>query len=144
MVAFRVRAAPVRFDRLILGAAERAREPRARDRADGQARRASGPSAHLTSIPPIPRSASECWQNYDVQPPGGSPNPERTKPEFCRWDAAFERHTYTEAWVTYLVRKLGDPEEHRNVLGRDPKRSVRTAPRPPDQRSSEADEPAPE
>lgn len=61
-----------------------------------------------------------CWQHFEVRPAGGSPTPERTKPEFCRWDAAFERHTYTEAWVNYLVRKLSDATEHRRILGRDP------------------------
>jgi hypothetical protein len=37
---------------------------------------------------------TRCWQRYDVRPPGSSSNPERTKPEFRRWDAAFERDHY--------------------------------------------------
>lgn len=61
---------------------------------------------------------TSCWRHYGVRPPSGDPRPERTKSDFCRWDQAFERYTYTEAWVKYLVRKLGDADEHLVVLGR--------------------------
>lgn len=63
---------------------------------------------------------TSCWQHYEVRPPRDSQHPERTKPEFCRWNQTFERHVFTQAWVAYLVRKLGDADEHRRVLGRDP------------------------
>lgn len=63
---------------------------------------------------------TKCWQYYEVRPSSDSPTPERTKSDFCRWDAVFERHTYTEAWVSYLARKLADPVVHEAVLGREP------------------------
>jgi Domain of unknown function (DUF3644) len=64
---------------------------------------------------------TRCWQFFEVRPPEGDEHPERTKPQFCRWDSTFKRWVYTEAWVSYLVRKLGDPDLHREALGRDPK-----------------------
>lgn len=61
-----------------------------------------------------------CWEFYGVRPPGGAEHPERSKPEFCRWDDTFKRHVYTEAWVNFLVRKLRDATTHEQVLGRAP------------------------
>jgi hypothetical protein len=61
---------------------------------------------------------TRCWQFFEVRPQANDPNPERTKPQFCRWDAAFERWVYTEAWVAYLIRKLGDEDLHTKILGR--------------------------
>lgn len=63
---------------------------------------------------------TRCWQHYEVRPAGDSATPERTKSDFCRWDAVFQRHTYTEAWIHYLTRKLSDPAEHESALGRPP------------------------
>jgi hypothetical protein len=63
---------------------------------------------------------TRCWQRFEVRPPANSPDPQNTKPQFCRWDQAFERWVYTEAWVDYLVRKLGDDDLHREILRRDP------------------------
>lgn len=62
---------------------------------------------------------TRCWQHFEIRPQEGDPHPEHTKPQFCRWDATFKRWVYTEAWVNYLVRKLGDAELHREILGRD-------------------------
>lgn len=61
---------------------------------------------------------TRCWKHYRVRPESGAPHPERTKPEFCRWDHVFKRYTYTEAWVAYLERKLADKTEYQRVLGR--------------------------
>lgn len=61
-----------------------------------------------------------CWQHYEVRPPAGDRRPERTKADFSRWDSVFRRYTYTEAWVSYLVRKLSSVSEHEAVLGRPP------------------------
>jgi Protein of unknown function (DUF3644) len=63
---------------------------------------------------------TSCWQHFEVRPPERDEHPERTKEQFCRWDSTFKRWVYTEAWVAYLVRKLGDADLHREILGRDP------------------------
>ncbi len=71
---------------------------------------------------------TSCWRHYKVRPARGAAEPQRTKPEFCRWDSTFERYTYTEAWVKYLVRKLSDPVEHRAVLKREPELTEEASP----------------
>lgn len=62
---------------------------------------------------------TKCWQHFKVRPREDDEHPERTKEQFCCWDSTFKRWVYTEAWVAYLVRKLGDADLHREVLGRD-------------------------
>jgi len=52
---------------------------------------------------------TRAWQHYGVRPAAKSSKPEATKPEFCVWDRAFRQYVYTEAWVAYLIRRLGDP-----------------------------------
>jgi hypothetical protein len=50
----------------------------------------------------------------------GSDHPERTKAEFCRYNQIFGQWVYTEAWVSFLVRKLRDSQAYREVLNREP------------------------
>jgi hypothetical protein len=61
---------------------------------------------------------TRAWKAYEARPAAGSPHPERTKPDFCRYNDAFGRYVYMEAWVSYLVRKLASPAEYERVLGR--------------------------
>ena len=61
-----------------------------------------------------------CWKFFEIRPGTGSETPERTKADFCRYNAAFHQYTYTEAWVRFLVRKLKNPEMYREVLRREP------------------------
>jgi hypothetical protein len=61
-----------------------------------------------------------CWKHFEVRPMWGSDHPERTKAEFCRYNQAFGQWVYTEAWVSFLVRKLRDSQTHRDVLKREP------------------------
>jgi Protein of unknown function (DUF3644) len=68
-------------------------------------------------------------RHYEIQPSVGSEHPERTKGEFCRWNAAFGRYVYTEAWVGFLSRRLRDPAEFRLATGTSPV-TIHT-PRPP-------------
>jgi hypothetical protein len=63
---------------------------------------------------------TQCWKHYDVRPPHGSDHPERTKGDFCRYNEAFHEYVYTEAWVKFLVRKLGDADEFEEVIGHRP------------------------
>ncbi|RIQ21054.1 DUF3644 domain-containing protein [Jiangella rhizosphaerae] len=46
------------------------------------------------------------WKRWKVRPPQGADHPERTRSEFCRYNAAFQRYVYTDAWVNFLIRKL--------------------------------------
>jgi hypothetical protein len=62
-----------------------------------------------------------CWKFFEVRPPTGAESPERTKADFCRYNAAFQQYTYTEGWVRFLVRKLKDPNTYREVLRREPR-----------------------
>lgn len=63
--------------------------------------------------------ANAC-RHYQIQPPRGSEHPERTKGEFCRWNAAFGRYVYTEAWVGFLSRRLRDAAEFLRATGTAP------------------------
>jgi hypothetical protein len=67
------------------------------------------------------------WRHYGVRPETNSPNPARTKSEFCRYNPTFRQYVYTEAWVRYLTRKLSDPLEYEAVTGRDAQESSRHA-----------------
>ncbi|MEU8117619.1 DUF3644 domain-containing protein [Spirillospora sp. NPDC049024] len=64
---------------------------------------------------------ARAWKHFDVRPPEGSEYPEQTKQQFCRYNILFGRHVYTEAWVKYLIRKLGDPEEFEKIVGHSPR-----------------------
>jgi Protein of unknown function (DUF3644) len=59
---------------------------------------------------------------YEVHPPTGSEHPERTKGEFCRWNSAFRRYVYTEAWIRFLSRRLQDAAEFERATGSRPVR----------------------
>lgn len=56
------------------------------------------------------------WRYYGVRPPGGAPDPTKTKSDFCRYNPAFGRYVYTEAWAAFLVRKLADEGTYNAVL----------------------------
>jgi hypothetical protein len=58
--------------------------------------------------------------HYDVHPPSGSEHPERTKGEFCMWNQAFNQYVYTEAWISFLSRRLKDDAEFERATGVKP------------------------
>jgi len=58
---------------------------------------------------------TRAWRYYEVRPAKGDPDPSKTKPDFCRWNSAFGRYVYTEAWVKFLIRKLSDLDTYRTV-----------------------------
>jgi hypothetical protein len=60
------------------------------------------------------------WRYWDVRPPGGAEQPERTSSDFCRYNRAFKRYVYTAAWVKFLARELSDRQVYREVTGREP------------------------
>lgn len=59
----------------------------------------------------------KAWQHYEVRPKSGSKSPEKTKPEFCVYDHLMGGYGYTEAWISFLYRKLVDPEEFERITG---------------------------
>ncbi|MXY72977.1 MAG: DUF3644 domain-containing protein [Dehalococcoidia bacterium] len=63
---------------------------------------------------------TRCWKHYTARPLGNSENPENTKSQFCIYDELAKSYGYTEAWVTYLCRKLADAQEYKAVTGKAP------------------------
>jgi hypothetical protein len=63
---------------------------------------------------------TKAWQYYEVRPHAGGKSPERTKSQFCVYDELMEGYGYTDSWVSYLCRKLKDPEEYRRVTEQEP------------------------
>ncbi|MEW6323378.1 MAG: DUF3644 domain-containing protein [Acidobacteriota bacterium] len=64
---------------------------------------------------------TRAWHHYGVRPAAGAPHPERTRSEYCLYDATHEDYVYTKAWVEKLVRDLADPAEYQRVVGRAPR-----------------------
>ena len=60
------------------------------------------------------------WKYWNVRPIEGTEHPSRTKPDFCRYNSPFKRWVYTDAWVSFLVRKLSDSATYEVVTGRTP------------------------
>lgn len=58
---------------------------------------------------------TNAWHHYKVRPESHSSMPEKTRSDFCLYNAAFKQYVYTEAWVKFLVRKLSAEEEYRAV-----------------------------
>ena len=60
---------------------------------------------------------TRAWKYYKVRPAPTSDHPERTKSEYCVYDALMKGYGYTEAWVRFLTKKLSDAEEYQRVTG---------------------------
>jgi Protein of unknown function (DUF3644) len=59
----------------------------------------------------------KAWRAESVRPPTGSPHPERTKEQYCRYDEPHRDYTYNAAYVDHLIRHLQTAEDFRNLLG---------------------------
>lgn len=59
---------------------------------------------------------SQAWKYFRVRPASGADDPSATKADFCRYNDAFGRYVYTEAWVDYLTRKLSDKATYDAVV----------------------------
>ena len=51
-----------------------------------------------------------------MRPPKGDPHPEKTKVEFCQYDAAHKDYVFTEQWVTFLIEEMKKPGQYQKVL----------------------------
>ena len=60
------------------------------------------------------------WKHHKVRPDHGSNNPERTRQEFCVYDAPHGDYVYTAAWIERLVTDFSDEQTFRAITGRDP------------------------
>jgi hypothetical protein len=60
------------------------------------------------------------WRALEVRPPGGDPNPERTRSEFCVYDRPHQDYLYTQAFVDKVATKISTDEGFRELLGLDP------------------------
>ena len=61
-------------------------------------------------------------KHYGVRPPKGAAQPERTKQKYCVYDEPHGDYLYTDAWVSLLVKELGDPHRFEEVIGKPPLR----------------------
>jgi len=51
-------------------------------------------------------------EKYAVRPSSGNANPEATKNDFCIYDEPHKDCLYTQAWVTFLTKKMADENEY--------------------------------
>ena len=63
---------------------------------------------------------TRAWRHYKVRPPGSSRNPEKTKEQYCIYDAFAGAYGYKEAWVRFVCEKLADASEYQSVTGKTP------------------------
>lgn len=58
---------------------------------------------------------TKCWYKFEVRPPGNSPNPEKTKPEYCVYDKPNDSYLYSEKWVEFLINKMKEKGEYESL-----------------------------
>lgn len=58
----------------------------------------------------------KCCIYYKIRPKKDAPNPEKTDPNFCVYDAVHKDYVYTKEWVKFLVKNLSDREELIKIL----------------------------
>ena len=59
------------------------------------------------------RDHTKAWKLYSVRP--NSHGASGCKIEYCQYSEAFNRFVYTEQWVTFLIRKVQDPQEYQKI-----------------------------
>ncbi|KKG32705.1 hypothetical protein DU30_15705 [Methanosarcina mazei] len=57
-----------------------------------------------------------CCMYYSIRPKKDDPNPEKTNPNYCVYDAVHKDYVYTKEWVEFLVKNLSNREELIKVL----------------------------
>ena len=58
---------------------------------------------------------AKACQFFKVRPPSGNPRPEKTKTEFCHYDAAHKDYVFTEQWVKFLETELKKPGRYDEI-----------------------------
>lgn len=69
---------------------------------------------------------TQAWKHYAVRPASGTPNPARTKSQFCVYDPAHSDYLYTQAWIEFLVQQLADEGQY-NLVARIPATVISTS-----------------
>ena len=62
---------------------------------------------------------------YKVRPQKGESNPERTKIEYCQYDAAHRDYVFTNQWAEFLIHEMRKPGRYEEIMsvGRTKKRA---------------------
>lgn len=60
------------------------------------------------------------WQRGGVRPPTGAEHPERTKEQFCAFDAAHSDYVYSPVYVKHLAKICATEQGFRETTGRGP------------------------
>ncbi len=55
---------------------------------------------------------------YKVRPKKGDPHPEKTKLDFCHYDAAHKDYVFTDNWVRHLIEEVKKPNQLDRILGK--------------------------
>ena len=58
------------------------------------------------------------WRHYKVRPQSRSSTPKATTSQFCVYDDAHGDYLYTDAWVEFLAKNLGDAATYQQITGR--------------------------
>jgi hypothetical protein len=58
----------------------------------------------------------KCWRYYKVRPPKNTPNPEKTKQNYCFYNPAFNQYEYTEEWIKFLINNLKNKKTYKKIM----------------------------
>lgn len=64
---------------------------------------------------------TDAWKHYEIRPATGAENPEKTRPEYCIYDAPHGDYLYTRAWIDKLAQDFSDPVRYEEITGREPR-----------------------
>lgn len=51
---------------------------------------------------------TQAWKLYDIRPSRGAKQPENTNKKYCTYHALFQSYSYSDDWVDFLVREIGE------------------------------------
>lgn len=51
-------------------------------------------------------------QFYGIRPPSGNAHPEKTKTQYCHYDAAHKDYVFTKQWVAFLIAEMKKPGQY--------------------------------
>ncbi|MHB2026496.1 MAG: DUF3644 domain-containing protein [Elusimicrobiota bacterium] len=58
-----------------------------------------------------------CYRYFNTRPAGRNPTPGSWDARYCQYDALHKDYGYNQAWIDFLVAKLGDAETYDTILG---------------------------
>lgn len=60
---------------------------------------------------------TKAWKHYAARPLSGDPHPDRTLSQYCVYDPVHRDYVYTQAWIDFLVKEIGDPQRYALLTG---------------------------